>query len=302
LAIDGLGASRVFNITASSVSISGVTIKNGNASGNGGGIYASQALTLTNVSVVSNTASTSGGGVYAAGNTVLAGGRFEANRCAASYGGELYVVGNLTLSGTHIFSNTANFDGGGAFVEGAVSIAYGYVGHNRNSSLGGGLRTQSNLTLTDTRFVGNNSPLSGGGAYVLGTARLSGERFEDNHCTDIFCNGGGLSSNGLVSTGTLFLNNSAASAAVERLLSMRRQLSVDTLRTTRSAAGKAAGWLTFTEICGWIGVEVVGVDAPRGILTMTMLFAPSPYTRSHCKLPYRSRIGNSLSQSRNRQR
>ncbi len=63
LAVDGLNATRVFSIASGDVSIFGLTIQNGNATGDGGGIYAGGSLTLTRVVVVNNIASGSGGGV-----------------------------------------------------------------------------------------------------------------------------------------------------------------------------------------------------------------------------------------------
>ncbi len=115
LAVDGNNAGRVINASAD-LSLSGLTVQNGNASsGNGGGIYAGGALTLTNVNVLSNTATsnlTNGGGVYVAGAATLSGGRFE-NNSAANYGGGLQTNSTLALTGTQFISNTAVNGGGG---------------------------------------------------------------------------------------------------------------------------------------------------------------------------------------------
>lgn len=115
LTVDGNNAGRVINASAD-LSLSGLTLQNGNASsGNGGGIYAGGALTLTNVNVLSNTVTSNlnnGGGVYVAGAATLSGGRFE-NNSAANYGGGLQTNSTLALTGTQFISNTAVGGGGG---------------------------------------------------------------------------------------------------------------------------------------------------------------------------------------------
>ncbi|WP_172819630.1 DUF4347 domain-containing protein, partial [Gloeomargarita lithophora] len=65
--IDGNNASGVFAITAGNISFDGVTIRNGNIPGNGGGILSSGNVTLTNSTVSNNTAVNFGGGIFANG-------------------------------------------------------------------------------------------------------------------------------------------------------------------------------------------------------------------------------------------
>ena len=55
---------RVLKITDGVVAISGVTIRHGKSSDNGGGISSEGTLTLTNSTVSGNTANNSGGGIY----------------------------------------------------------------------------------------------------------------------------------------------------------------------------------------------------------------------------------------------
>jgi CSLREA domain-containing protein len=80
--IDANGIDRVFDIrpSAGTVVISGVTLINGNVTGNGGGIYNEDAaLTLINTAVSSNTAN-QGGGVYVySGQATLSGGQVVSN-------------------------------------------------------------------------------------------------------------------------------------------------------------------------------------------------------------------------------
>ena len=88
LAISGNNASRVFNITAGNVAVYGVTVRNGSAAEDGGGIRNQGALTLGNVTVSSNTASRDGGGISNRG-------------------------GSVTITGSTICQNTATDAGGG---------------------------------------------------------------------------------------------------------------------------------------------------------------------------------------------
>ena len=81
-----VAAFRVFTIAGSSVGISGVTIRHGNISGNGGGIWNSGSLTLTDVTVSSN---------------------------IAEFGGGFRNLGTLILTNSTVISNTAIVAGGG---------------------------------------------------------------------------------------------------------------------------------------------------------------------------------------------
>ena len=61
--IDASGIDRVLHVLSGTVSLSGLTVRNGSVVGSGGGILNAGNLTLTNVKVTQNLAS-SGGGVF----------------------------------------------------------------------------------------------------------------------------------------------------------------------------------------------------------------------------------------------
>ena len=68
--LDAGGGGRVFFISGVDGDVSNLTVQNGNSGAvgtNGGGINASNALTLTNVTLISNTANLNGGGAYVVG-------------------------------------------------------------------------------------------------------------------------------------------------------------------------------------------------------------------------------------------
>ncbi len=82
---------RLFHILQSSTNatISGLTLKGGNVSSNGGSVYNNGTLTLVDSVITGNAASGEGGGIY---NTA---------------------TGKLTIEGSTIAGNTARGNGGG---------------------------------------------------------------------------------------------------------------------------------------------------------------------------------------------
>jgi predicted outer membrane repeat protein len=211
LAVDGDDSTRVFDIDATPVTISDMTIQHGNTSGQGAGIQSTGPLTLTNVDVRANTSVNDGGGVYVDNTVVITGGLFRNNQCTGlgCSGGGLYVLKTLTLSDTNFISSVSNGSGGGAFAYGITKVNGGRFENNRSDSgAGGGLFTGSRLTLKDTEFISNSAALDGGGARAFLATQVFGGRFERNQsATD----GGGLYVRDIASmTDTQFLSNTSA--------------------------------------------------------------------------------------------
>lgn len=159
--VSGGNATRVFSATAP-LTLTGMTIADGNASGNGGGIQSSAALTLTNVIVRDSVASSAGGGVAASGPLAVNGGRFENNR-AGSDGGAL-AVNTLVMSGTDVVSNTAPFGGGVTTPDPTSASITGGMFTDNHGFLGGALAVFS-LTLSGTQVMSNTAQ-EGGGIYT----------------------------------------------------------------------------------------------------------------------------------------
>jgi hypothetical protein len=176
----------------------------------GGGVSAFHSLTVTNSSFLSNT-STSGGGAKAGRDVSLNGTLFQDNQCTESScsGGGLFAVGKLAATNSNFLNNTSFGSGGGARVNGNVTLTGGTFQDNHCTGFcfGGGLETGANLTATNTQFVGNISVGAGGGASA-GNVTISGSLFQNNHCTDpSFCLGGGLRAINLAATNTQFVAN-----------------------------------------------------------------------------------------------
>ena len=163
--------------------ISGVSIQDGNTSGDGGGILTDGTLTLSNSTVINNTASDSGGGI-------------------AQTEGET----SLTLTDDVISANTAGLDGGGVFADsGDVTITGGTIGGinadetlgNTATDNGGGLAleqgqgTLSGVTIGGPALEDGNGADNGGGVYVTAAdPSFSGDTIENNRVTD--GDGGGV--------------------------------------------------------------------------------------------------------------
>ncbi|TET54930.1 MAG: hypothetical protein E3J64_01095, partial [Anaerolineales bacterium] len=139
LSISGDNAYQVLDIgSGTAVTISGVTIRDGNAAF-GGGIYSLGTLLLVDTEIVSNAADY-GGGVYVdEGSVVLSGGQILGNTAADRGGGVFVDDGSATLSGAQVVSNTATNSGGGIYVDqGSATLSGGQIVSN-TAVRGGGV-------------------------------------------------------------------------------------------------------------------------------------------------------------------
>jgi CSLREA domain-containing protein len=154
--IDANNLDRVFETqnAAASLTINGVTIRNGNPTGNyGGGISMTSGsdLTMTDV-IVSGSSSAKGAGI------------------AVSGAGSVLTLTDVTISG-----NTASDTGGGIFIDaGTATLNRVTISGNSSVNTGGGMNNSATTSLTNVTISGNTAPSSGGGGYVntTGTSTL----------------------------------------------------------------------------------------------------------------------------------
>jgi len=158
ITVDGNHASRVFylynELSLIDVSISGLTVANGQASEGGGIVDGGENLNLDHVTVQGNTASDveggNGGGVALQGNT-----------------------GSLTILDSVITGNTASGRGGGVYVEssaGAILIQDTEISGN-TASTGGGAYFYSphgSTTIENSTVSGNHATAGAGGGVTFG--------------------------------------------------------------------------------------------------------------------------------------
>ncbi len=154
LVISGNGASRIFSVAGVNVSMSGLTLSNSNASGNGGAInQTGGSLNLSNVAITASHANGSGGCVSALGTLIITNSTFQ-NSTAVS-GGCLATSGSTNIANSTIASNTTS---GGT---------------------GGGIYNTGTLTVINSTLSGN-SAAAGGGIVDLGTLYLGGSILTNN--------------------------------------------------------------------------------------------------------------------------
>ena len=212
LAVDGNGSTGVFFIdSGTTVTISGLTITNGNASSLGGGIYNESATVMLNNCVVSGNSAQYGGGIYN----------------EAVFGSVALTIENSTIS-----ANLVSQEGGGIYAIGFVgavtmTINNSTISDNSAGSFGGGIRNvaaSSDLTAT---LVISNSCLSGNAAE--------------------FTNGGGISNEAAFGSATVeiststFSDNSAEFGGASLHNRRSGDVALINLTNTILKAGKAGG-------------------------------------------------------------
>jgi hypothetical protein len=183
LTVSGNHGSRVFNITAGTVSLSGLTIANGSIVGDGGGICNAGNLTVSNSTL--------------AGNSALD-------------GGGIFTTGHLTLTNSTLSGNFAAINGGGIdHLGGTVVVTNCALSDNTATSVGGGIRNAgATLAVTNSTLTGNKADV-GGGIDNEGSATVTSSTLSGNYATGagFFVGGGGIDN----SSGTLTVTNCALS-------------------------------------------------------------------------------------------
>jgi len=162
LAVDGNATSRVFHVTSiGPVTISDLTIRNGQG-GFGGGILngAGAALSITNSTLSGNTGAF-GGASYNAGTLTIVNSTVSGN--TASEGAGTYNAGTLTITNSTFSGNTAG--GGGAVISlGPLLIANSTLSGN-SANFAGGIFDLGTLQIGNTIL---NAGASGANIYSNG--------------------------------------------------------------------------------------------------------------------------------------
>ncbi len=170
LTLSGNNASRVFEVakTVRAVTLSGLTISNGSASGPiwGGGILNHGTLTVSNSTLSNNTANNDGGAIYS--------------------------DGTLTVSGSTLSMNYAGFSGGGISNFGKLTVSGSTLSGNSAAQGGGGIENAGTATVSGSTLSGN-SAVQGGGIYDgSGTLTINGSTLSGNSAIGPYGEGGGI--------------------------------------------------------------------------------------------------------------
>jgi len=196
--VDGDNTCRVFNISRDAVtltvSISNITIQNGNTSGDGGGILNQNTLILSNATISGNTANY-GGGIFCeseSSNTSISNCTISEN--TASYGGGIALPtrGIKLLLNTEIANNAATNSGGGLYIgNGSIQEIKGCIFSENSAVKGGGISTNNFIGKITGTTISDNSASGNGGGIHNSRGRIDGI----NGCTiseNSAVNGGGV--------------------------------------------------------------------------------------------------------------
>jgi hypothetical protein len=211
---DGTGT-RLFDILLRqglgwNVTLQGMTLTGGDASGRGGAIQSAGNLTLSSVRIIDNASLNNGGAIYAThwlelNNTTIV------DNTSGGYGGGIHAVGGIsvTLSNSIVTGNTARYTGGGLFIDDTVlTIDGGTISDNHAAAVGfrgGGLYARdTNVLATDTVIAGNDAA-EGGGVFAL-RSRLTFNASQISDNKALTGKGGGIHID--VTFGGLTLNES----------------------------------------------------------------------------------------------
>jgi CSLREA domain-containing protein len=199
LSIDGKGTAQVFNIYGGTVTISGVSIVNGNtisSGGNvGGGINNSGTLTVTNSTFSGNTAANGGGGIFNENGTLtVANSTFNGNS-SGYYGGAIMSMSPLTVTDSTFSGNSSGYYGGGINNDSTLTVSNSTFSGNSSGLYGGGIHNESTLTVSNSTFSGNTATSAGGGIYNdSGTVVLANVLIPDSISGGYTDNGGNVTS------------------------------------------------------------------------------------------------------------
>ncbi len=208
ISVSGNNASRVFylynNAALIDVTISGLTITQGNASIGAGVVDFDENLTLDHVAITGNHASSDGGGLWLDGFTFSATIRDStiSGNIADGDGGGVYnedTGGLLLFQRTAITGNQAANRGGGVYFydpDDAVTFEDSTISNNTAGIDGGGIFLYDTdggpFTISRTTISGNSAS-SGGGAFFYGpddAVVIENSTISGNHA--ITGSGGGL--------------------------------------------------------------------------------------------------------------
>ncbi len=216
LTISGNHAVQVFKVasTATTATLSGLTISGGSIAHNGGGIDNEGTLTLTNCTIAGNSASGggNGGGIYNNGPLTVMGCTLSGNSVTGGYGGGIANDDTMSLTNSTVAGNSdTGGSGGGIDNETSLTITdCSIIDNTASTGLagGGGIYNTNMLTVTDSTLAGNSAPL-GGGLFSDGPATVTDSTLAGNSADA----GGGLFNDGsslTVVNATVARNSSSA--------------------------------------------------------------------------------------------
>jgi hypothetical protein len=202
--------------SGTTLNLSYLTIENGSAGADGGGIYNQGALSVTNSTFFNNSVNLNGAGGAIAnegGTLTVTNSTFSANSGGGGAGGIYNNNGELTVTNTTFSGNNSGDNpGGGIDNSGTLSTLTVTTSTfaNNHSDFGGGISNGGKLTVTNSTFSGNSASV-GGGIDNDGTLTMINSTLSDNIAGGT---GGGIyNEDTLTVTNSTFVGNSAPEGA-----------------------------------------------------------------------------------------
>ncbi|MDT8386326.1 MAG: choice-of-anchor Q domain-containing protein [Thiogranum sp.] len=206
--IDANQVDRVFHTRMNSaLTLSGITIRNGNAT-YGGGLYhqATGTLTINDSAITDNSTTASGGGIYTVGfnHVVIVNRSLISNNAAAGYGGGIanFTFGTSLITDTIISGNSASTGGGIMNSFFSYAVIQGTTISDNQAQYGGGIGTlfgSGIVSVTNSTISGNRATFGGGGINISAndTVHLRSTTVTQNRA-QMGADGGGINNSGLV--------------------------------------------------------------------------------------------------------
>lgn len=207
------------------VIVSGASIHDNTADGDGGGIYYLNnytgsdyvfTTTFNSGSVYENGSGNCGGGVYIKNSPlfVVNGGDIYSNT-SVKEGAGVYVSGKVNFNNGSISKNVSSTNGGGLYVhQGDMAISNGTIDKNEAVNGAGVYLADGNVSFTDGIVKDNVAGNDGAGLWVNGNVEVYGGSIASNTATGkgggVFVTGGSF----LLDGGTISVNKADAGAGV----------------------------------------------------------------------------------------
>ena len=216
ITIDALLQSRAIHIeeTAGAVTLQGLNIVRGSASGNGGGIWSesNQTLFLEDSSISSSSATSAGGAISAAGDVRIVRTAVTGNQSDAWAGG-IRASGDVHLTDSAVNGNTASSGVGGILASEVTmigSMVNGNIASGNNAS-GGGISADS-VTLTNSTVSGNSTSgnYADGGGISADSVTLTNSTVSGNSTSGNYADGGGIRASSVTLTNSTVSGNSTS--------------------------------------------------------------------------------------------
>ncbi|RMH34716.1 MAG: CSLREA domain-containing protein, partial [Acidobacteria bacterium] len=181
--ISGGGSTRLFEVASGgNLTISNLTLKNGNTpSGGGSGILNNGILTVIDSTLTNNSASGSGGSIFNAGAIIILNSTI-ANSSTGSFGGGIFNASSstATIINSTISNNSApgGFGGGIYNFNAATLTIINSTVSNNSADFGGGINNSGGTVNARNTIIANNS--AGSGPDFLGTINSQGSNLIKN--------------------------------------------------------------------------------------------------------------------------